>query len=420
MAGEAHSATWLTPRRLSAHGVIIAVALWSIYLWTIATPGLRDRNGLLKGTDFLHFYTLGLIAREHHSPALYDMKAQSELATEHVPQASGIYYLPLYPPQVSIPFAVLAYFSYPRALAVWWLASAFIYLLCVYSIWRTCPNLRAQETTVAILAVGFPGFFHLIAWGQSSAIALACFTLAYLGLRNKREFLAGIALGCLAFKPQLALASVIVLIASRLGKVLVAAILSAAAQFLIAIVYYGSQAFGDWLWMLGNWRAALPFLEPKIYQTYCLRTFWSMLIPWPGVASVLYLISAVAVLALTISLWRGHSIPPGMRFSALLFATVLVAPHLTVYDLVVLAPALLLLSDGLIGSPGETSGRLGTALYGVYILPLVGPLARWTHVQLAVIAMLAVLFLLWQSARRGGASGPPGRAHRKSSPDQWV
>jgi len=36
--------------------LILGVALWSIYLWTVATPGLRDRNGNLKGTDFLHFY----------------------------------------------------------------------------------------------------------------------------------------------------------------------------------------------------------------------------------------------------------------------------------------------------------------------------------------------------------------------------
>ena len=37
----------------------------------------RDRNGNLKGTDFLHFYTLGLIAREHRGPELYDMKVQA-------------------------------------------------------------------------------------------------------------------------------------------------------------------------------------------------------------------------------------------------------------------------------------------------------------------------------------------------------
>jgi hypothetical protein len=56
---------WLTSKRLRAHGLLLALTIWGIYLWTIATPTLRDRNGNLKGTDFLHLYTLGSLARSH-------------------------------------------------------------------------------------------------------------------------------------------------------------------------------------------------------------------------------------------------------------------------------------------------------------------------------------------------------------------
>jgi Glycosyltransferase family 87 len=400
MTENRYSASWLTPQRLRAHGLMVGIVLWSVYLWTIATPGLRDRNGNLKGTDFLHFYTLGLIAREHRSPELYDMKAQSELAASHVPQAAGIQYLPLYPPQVSILFAPFAHLSYPRALGVWWIVSAALYFGSCYAVWRTCPNLGAHGVTVAILAAAFPGFFHLIAWGQSSAIALACFSGAYLCLRSKREFLAGILLGCLAFKPQLAVASAVVLLVAGAGKIFIGATISAIAQFLTGILYYGSQAFHDWLWMVANWRSALPFLEPKVYQTHCLRTFWSMVIPFPGVAFALYAITAVLVLAITIALWRRQTTPVGVRYSALLLATVLVAPHLTVYDLIILAPALLLLSDWLISAARQhLSAQIATAVYCVYMFPLLGLLAKWTHVQLSVIAMAAVLFLLWLQSR---------------------
>jgi alpha-1,2-mannosyltransferase len=392
-------AGWLTPRRLRAHGLILGIVLWLVYLWTVATPGLRDREGNLKGTDFLHFYTLGLIAREHRGPELYDMKIQSELAATHVPQASGLPYLPLYPPQTSILFAPLAHLSYIHALAVSWMVSATLYFLCCYWIWRSCPNLRTHGVTVAILAAAFPAFFHLIAWGQTSALALVCFTGAYLSLRSKREFLAGIVLGCLAFKPQLALAAAVLFIGAGSGKVVIGAALSGLAQFLIGVLYYGSQVFHDWLWMLGNLRSELPFLEPKIYQTYCLRTFWSMLIPMPRLALLLYALTAVLTLGITIFLWRHPSTPLRVRFSALLFTTVLVAPHLTVYDLVTLAPALLLVSDWLISVPMKAvKTQLGTALYCVYVFP-VAPIAWLTHVQLAVIAMAVVLFLLWGQSR---------------------
>lgn len=392
-------AGWLTPRRLRAHGLLVGVVLWSIYLWTMTTPGLRDRNGNLKGTDFLHFYTLGLIAREHRAPELYDMKVQSELAARHVPQASGLPYLPLYPPQTSILFAPLAHLSYAHALVVWWMVSAILYFLCCYWVWRTCPNLQTHRVTVAILAAAFPALFHLIAWGQTSALALACFTGTYLSLRSKRQFLAGIVVGCLAFKPQLALAVAVVFIAAGAGKVVIGATLSGVAQFLVGVLYYGSQAFHDWLWMLRNLRSALPVLEPKIYQTYCLRTFWSMLIPIPGLALVLYALSAALLLGITILLWRRPSMPLSVRFSALLFATVLVAPHLTVYDLVILAPALLLLPDWLISVPmNDVKSNIGTALYCAYLFP-VAPIAWLVHVQPAVIAMSAVIFLLWRQSR---------------------
>src|ERR1700680_1089280 len=92
---------WLNSRRLQAHGTILALCLWSLYGWNVATPSLRDRNGNLKGTDFLHLYTLGSLAPPHRGAELYDTHAQAALVAQRVPQASGLRYLPLYPPQVS-------------------------------------------------------------------------------------------------------------------------------------------------------------------------------------------------------------------------------------------------------------------------------------------------------------------------------
>src|SRR5262249_27698317 len=95
---------WLTSRRPGAHGLVLPLARWGLYIRTIATPSLRDRNGNLKGTDFLHFYTLGSLAREHRGEDLYDTDAQASLASRLVPESEGIRYLPLYPPQFSLAF----------------------------------------------------------------------------------------------------------------------------------------------------------------------------------------------------------------------------------------------------------------------------------------------------------------------------
>jgi hypothetical protein len=391
--------------------------LWGFYAWNLATPGLRDRNRNLKGTDFLHFYTLGSLAVAHRGGDLYDMKAQAALAAQRLPEAAGIQYLPLYPPQVSIWFAPLAHLSYGWALLLWWGCSALVFGICCYSVWRTCPNLRNQGGTVALLGVAFPAFFHLIAWGQTSAAALACFTLMFLLLRDRREFLVGLVLGCLIFKPQLGLAAAILFVLIGAWKTLLGAALSAAGQLSLGVLYYGIEPVRHWIRILWNVRTVMPLLEPKLYQTHSLRTFWSMLVPWPGLSLVLYIVSAAAVLGLTITCWRqSHVVPLPLRYSALLFASVLVAPHLTVYDLVILAPAFILLADWLVSQPLTALTRgLGTLLYLAYMLPLVGPFARWTHVQLSVVAMAATVYLIWQIGRAGSANASPAIARRDTA-----
>ena len=111
-------------------------------------------------------------------------------------------------------------------------------------------------------------------------------------LRDRRDFVAGLILGCLIFKPQLGVAAAVVFLATGAWKTLAGAALSAAGQLCIAALYYGTDPLRQWLHMLRNAPALLPLLEPRLYQTHCLRTFWTMLIPWPGLALALFGLSA--------------------------------------------------------------------------------------------------------------------------------
>jgi len=389
----------LTARRLRAHGFILALCLWSVYVWNISAPGMLDRAHNLKGTDFLHFYTLGSLALAHRGADLYSMRAQAELAAQRVPAASGISYLPLYPPQVSILFAPFARLSYTWALILWLAFTTLIYGWSCFAVWRACPNLRDHGLTVLVLAAALPAFWHLIAWGQTSALALACFTLAYFALRAKHDFLAGLAFGCLIFKPQLGLAVAVVFLITFRWKIIAGALLSALAQLSAAWLYYGPAPLREWIRVLLNVQRTLPLLEPKLYQTHCLRTFWTMLVPWPSASYVLYVITALIVAGLTIACWRS-AMPLALRYAALLLSTVLLAPHLTVYDLVMLAPAFLLLSDWIITQPTQVTPHLKLLIYLTFVLSLLGPLARWTHLQLSVLVMAALLFGIWTTGRK--------------------
>ncbi len=389
------SESWLTTKRIRVHGLLLAVCLWTVYAVDMSAPGLLDRSGLVKGTDFLHFYTLGSLELRGRGDLLYDMRAQAELAREFVAQAPDSVYVPLYGPQVSLLFAPFARLPYGWALMVWLGVNGVIYAFCCHTVWKSCPSLRAYRWTVLILAIAFPGFFHLLAWGQTSGLALLCFTLAFLALRSDRTLLAGLAIGSLIFKPQLGLAAAVVFLFARQWKLVAGAVMAASLEIAAAWMHYGTEVMRTYLHALTHVREVLPLLEPRLYQNDSLRSFWSLLLPWPRVAFALYVVSTVGVLALAVRVWRSGS-SLSLRFSVLMFVTVLVSPHLTVYDLVILAPAFLLLGDWALAHREQRFGlRIQQLLYLSYPLFLMGPLARITHLQLSVVVMTALLWVCW-------------------------
>ena len=95
-----------------AHATILGLCLALTYVFNIATPGLKDRNGQIKGTDFANFYALGSLALNERYEVLYDRTALAEYSTTLLPDLKGSIYLPIYGPQVALffaPFALLPY-----------------------------------------------------------------------------------------------------------------------------------------------------------------------------------------------------------------------------------------------------------------------------------------------------------------------
>ena len=375
--------------------------LWTLYAVNLTHPGLRDWLGQVKGTDFVHEYILGKIALERNEPLLYDYQGQLQLSRQAIPGLESESYLPVYGPQVSLLYSPFAALPYLWAAALWMLFSAAIYAACCYAVWRTTPNLQREGSTIVIFALAFPAFFNLIAFGQNSAIALVAFVLAYLAFRSGKPFLGGMALGLLLYKPPLGIAAAVLFVLTFEWKLILGGLVTAAGQMGIACAYYGKISLLDYAHALQKLGQNAGLLEPKLYQMYSLRSFWQMLLPWPRVSFSLYLISAVIALVLLYRTWCSPG-PLSLRFAAFLLATVLVDPHLTSYDLVVLAPAFLLIGDWILGnSAADDLRKTNWLLYLSYALPLFGPIIRDLHVQAAVpVFFLLLAALVAHSSKR--------------------
>ena len=400
-------AGWLNRRRSRVQAVILALCLWGVCAVDFATPGLIDRAGNIKFQDFLQFYISARLISQHRADQLYDecvaaAEMQRLIRQDSVQQPTRVRLPTVYGPQVGLFFVPLTRFSFLTAAIIWVGFSVVVFSLCFYLLWKFCPSLRIYRGLVALVAIAFPPLFHFFVRGQISMMLLVCFTVAFLAFRSEHDWLAGIALGLLVFKPQFLAAIPLILLASQAWKAFAGLVIGAVAELAFTWMYFGSaimRAYLDMLWHVSRW---IGTAEPGAahVQMHSLRSFWLLLLPWPGASLVLYVLSSFAIVGIAAASWKSSG-PLALRFSALIFAAVLVNPHLFVYDLLVLIPALLLLADWTLHDPSHPSTTpLSWLLYLTFILPLLGPLALWTHLQLSVPAFVALQWTLWSILRR--------------------
>ena len=401
----------VSARELEGQLVVLALALWGLAALDAFAPGMRYRSGQVKGADFVHFYVLGSLVNEGRSDLLYDTQAQRLEQERLVPASQGTWFVPIYGPQTALLFAPLARLPYLWAAGIWAILTALLYGACVWVFWRDCSSLHAKKRLVVLAAIAFPPLWSLVEHGQTSALALLCVTGAWLAFRADSRWWAGVALGSLIIKPQLGVAIAVVIAARREWRVMGGALVAMAVQWGSAILVLGLTPFRAYLGMLLQLGELAPLLEPKPFQLHSLRGFWTLLCPQPTVALTLYLLTSVVAVVMAVRLWR-PSVALEIRFSALLLATVLVAPHLTVYELTLLAPGFLLTADAIERALVTPRRAFRAVLYFAFILPLAGPLASVTHVQLSVPLLAGWLTglhgkVLDQQSRdsRPGASG---------------
>jgi alpha-1,2-mannosyltransferase len=399
------TAAWLNPRRIRIQAIILACCLWGTCAVDFSTPGLMDRAGNIKFQDFIQFYISARLIAQARNNELFDQKIASDELHAIVQQPTRVRLPTVYGPQVGLFFVPLVRFPFLVAASIWVAISVLLYCLCVHWLWKSCLHLRRYSGTVSMLAVCFPPFFHFFVRGQISVLVLACFIVAFFAFRSGNNWLAGAALGLLVFKPQFLVAIPLVLLFSFAWKPLAGLVISVLAQLALATVYFGAavmRAYFDTLWHISRW---ISTAEPGVAQAqmHSLRSFWVLLVPWPVVALVLYVLSSAIVLVIAAVAWKSHG-ALALRFSALVFAAVLINPHLFVYDLLVLVLPLLLLANWAIGHADHysySSAQISVLVYLAFVLPLLGPLTVWTHFQVSVLVFVAIQAVVSSILRRG-------------------
>lgn len=376
-------------REARGQAIVLGVVIWLVAGWLLSTPGAADRFGKVKGTDFAYFYVFGAVAREGQRDVLYDHARLHEIQAERVPASARDYFYSVYPPQVALVFAPLGVLPYLGAFAAWSALTIAGYLWVVRAAWTAHRSSLPGFGTITIFAVSFPPLWYLVLHGQSTLLVLLAFGLAGAALHRSRSFVAGLALGLLACKPQWVPVVGLVLLIRGEWRILAGMAVSAVAQAALVWSVLGVEPLVAYARLLPT-LTGLP-LAPKAYLMHSVAA-WTNLLPRP-VNQIVWIAAIVAIVIVAVRSWRRDA-PPTARLGVLVVAAVLASPHLGIYDATVLALPFVWWA-GLVerhASQWPVFYRFVTALWILYLLPTV----LLIGVQLSVPVLGA---MYWQSRR---------------------
>jgi hypothetical protein len=395
---------WLTAARARGYSLILlGISVLVMAGWIALSDGLIDRNGKPLGTDFSNVYAAGTLAwqgrpAQAYVPALQHAEEKAVFEGREVP-FFGWHYPPLF-------FAVavlVAALPYAWGLAIWLAASFAAYLATMRAI------LPRPQTL--LIAAAFPAVFVNIGHGQNGFLTAALLGGA-LQLLDRRPWLAGLLIGCLAYKPQFGVLIPVALLAGGRWSTIGAAIGTVVALFALSLLTLGAgvwHAFAD----------SMNFTQTVVLEQggtgwEKIQSAFSAVRMWGGSVHLAYAVqfALAMMLAATLAwLWQSEAAFE-LKAAALATASLLATPYVLDYDLVVLAIAIaFMVRHGMNGGFRDYEISL---LAAAWIVPLLSRvIAGITGIPLGLLVMSALYVLILRRAaldRALSAAGAPSIA----------
>jgi hypothetical protein len=370
----------------------IGALLFAIVLLTAALHAVRR-------SDFVGYYTGGLIIRTGNASKLYDLSEQARIQQRLFQRKDLL--LDNHPPFEALWFAALARLDYVKAYILWGAINIFLWIVFQHLLRPYTPIPRNPYRYFLLCSLFVPLCFALMQ-GQTSVLLLLMFSLSFVCIKRGEDFKAGIFLGLGLLKFPVVLPFALICCLRSKWRMMAGFAAAASLLALLSVMAVGVAGVGSYVNLLidmirnpGN----PAYWSIVVWKMPTIRGFFAALLTG-RVAAGLVSILAEAVSALLILFvawkWRradreegGNS--QGLMFAAALAISLVVAPHLYLHDLTLLLLAQLLV----IGSPQwsqKSSPRvvLTSIMVILYCPPVYALLLSWQAVYL--LAPLLVIF----------------------------
>lgn len=365
----------------------------------LSTPGLVDRSGRLKASDFMRLYITGALAARGQWHDLYDAETHLELGRTDIDpdlRMSGLH--PNYGPTAAW---VLGPLSHLPVLTAWALFSAVTVaalLIGMYALAGTLLHVSAHRGVALLAASAAPALFETVRYGQLSALTTSFFAAAAWATCRGRHATAGVILGLAFYKPHLVLPIALVAVVSRHWRLAGGIAAGVTLHLGVGVAAGGLAPTVEWFAVLARLGRQPDLIQGFTADVHSLVGFWRLLgVPRDALGS-LSVASALVVLGVVAWIWS-RTTSADTRWASAIVGTLLATPHLLTYDLLVLCVPLLLCLN--IWLEGRIQQRWWVWLIGaLYLAPLVtSPVAAATGIQISTLLMTWLLVGLMRSVR---------------------
>jgi hypothetical protein len=355
--------------------------------------------------DFANFYTAGTILREGLSHQLYNLSLQLKIERPLSPAGP---FLPFYhPPFEALLFAPFAYLPFSLAFLIWDALNLAVLGIIFYLLLHAGPSLD-DDSSLIWLATCFPLATGVMVLGQDSLLLPLVFLLAYIAMKRRREFAAGLALGLGLFRFEILLPFVFVFLLRRRWKVLAGVFASGAGALGASVAVVGWSGLYNYAKALievaqssGKWSSGLevvtmPSLRGALAAFFGGAIPHSWLFPVAISGSLLLLVSAA---------WKFGSIAEperpafDLQFSFAVIAALLASYHIFSHELtpLIVVAYLVLGYERVKQRDKKLLDRPGAMLLLVFALTMiVGVAVGFRNFSVLFVVLFGFLVWLWE------------------------
>lgn len=338
-------------------------------------------------TDFQVFYLASHLAAQDEYSKLYTLdKFTIERSKMYGTNPDYVFHFN-YPPTALLLFSPLSKFDHDTAFYLW-LALGIIGFVAV-------TQAVVKNWYITILA----SFSPFVIWGgitmQTGMFSAIILASGYLAFERHKPLLAGLILGCLIFKPHLALALPFCFLASKDWKVIIGGIASSALLILISYGVFGVEAWSEFFTNFSNANAVILRAENGVNDRIPTVLATALgLMKSKTVAISMHALVALVSIAVCTYIWR-TSHDRMARLICFFITPALISPYFFDYDLTGVGIIFGLMVLGTIRKPQLDLHFL--ALLGVWATGLTIFLTRLNGLSLGPVFLIGLMgYALWR------------------------